>query len=193
MSSRCRNPSPRRIAAGLLLAALAVIWAEKSRAQQGTSPPGANSGPGFVAVTGLFPGGGSPPPPDPVAKQFQGNPQDIADGGRLFLWYNCVGCHFHGGGGIGPALMSNHWRYGGRLDQIFESISQGRPNGMPSWHGKIPDAQIWQLAAFVRSLSVPSAANGGPGEAMPVAPAPPAAPPPPPKTAAPGVGSTPPQ
>ncbi len=32
---------------------------------------------------------------------------------------------------------------------------------MPSWHGKIPDAQIWEIAAYVKSLSAPSAANGG--------------------------------
>jgi cytochrome c oxidase cbb3-type subunit 3 len=30
---------------------------------------------------------------------------------------------------------------------------KGRPNGMPSWGGRIPEYQIWQLAAFVLSLN----------------------------------------
>jgi cytochrome c oxidase cbb3-type subunit 3 len=66
---------------------------------------------------------------------------------------NCVGCHSHGGGGMGPALKDDEWRYGGRIDQIAASIAEGRPNGMPSWRGKLTDDQIWKLAAYVRSLS----------------------------------------
>jgi cytochrome c oxidase cbb3-type subunit 3 len=66
---------------------------------------------------------------------------------------NCVGCHSHGGGGMGPALMDDEWRYGGRIDQIATSIAEGRPNGMPSWRSKLTEDQIWQLAAYVRSLS----------------------------------------
>jgi hypothetical protein len=44
----------------------------------------------------------------------------------------CTGCYFEGGGGMGPALMSGYWRYGGQMDQIYESIAQGRLNGMPT-------------------------------------------------------------
>jgi cytochrome c oxidase cbb3-type subunit 3 len=54
---------------------------------------------------------------------------------------------------MGPALMDDEWRYGGRIDQIAATIAEGRPNGMPSWRGKLTDDQIWQLAAYVRSLS----------------------------------------
>ncbi len=39
------------------------------------------------------------------------------------------------------------------LSQIFASIQQGRPNGMPSFRGKLTNDQIWQLVAYVRSLS----------------------------------------
>ena len=113
---------------------------------------------------------------------YEGNPQAIAEGRRLFNWYNCSGCHSNGGGGFGPALMDQHWRYGGNLDQIFNYDFQGRPNGMPSWHGKIPNAQIWELAAFVKSLSAPSAANAG-QQPKPMPPAPPAVQPTPPPPA----------
>jgi len=81
---------------------------------------------------------------------------------------NCVGCHSHGGGGMGPALMDGKWRYGGRIDQIAASIYQGRPNGMPAWRYKLNEEQIWQLAAYVRSLSgqVPKDAVGARAETM---------------------------
>lgn len=66
---------------------------------------------------------------------------------------NCVGCHAHGGGAMGPALMDDEWRYGGSMTAIVATIDQGRPNGMPSWRGKLTPQQMWQLAAYVRSLS----------------------------------------
>lgn len=133
------------------------------------------------AVTTLFPGGGAMPPLNPAARKYVNNAQAIAAGSRLFDWYNCSGCHFHGAGGIGPSLMNDTWRYGGRIDQVYESIVHGRPNGMPSWQGKIPSNEIWEIAAYILSLSAPSSAKGGPGEAEPPSPppAPFGAPPPP--------------
>ena len=68
---------------------------------------------------------------------------------------NCSGCHFNGGGGMGPALMSGHWRYGGQIDQVYASIAQGRPNGMPSWQFVLQPQQMWELAAYVKSLAAP--------------------------------------
>jgi cytochrome c oxidase cbb3-type subunit 3 len=106
-----------------------------------------------TAVSGLFPGGGSPPAPDPEGAKYDGNAQAIATGKRLFDWYNCSGCHFHGAGGIGPSLMDTSWIYGDRIDQIYASIYQGRPNGMPSWGAKLSTTEIWELAAYIRSAA----------------------------------------
>jgi len=112
------------------------------------------TGPGFVAVSDLRPGASGPPaPPDPRGAQYEGNATHIANGQRYYTWFNCSGCHFNGGGGIGPALMDDKWRYGGRIEQIAASIEQGRPNGMPSFKDKIPDQQVWEIAAYVRALS----------------------------------------
>src|SRR5436305_1240980 len=81
------------------------------------------NGPGFVAVSDLRPGpAGPPPPPDPRAAEYEGNATHIANGQRYFQWFNCNGCHFSGGGGIGPALMDDKWRYGGMTEQIVASI-----------------------------------------------------------------------
>jgi cytochrome c oxidase cbb3-type subunit 3 len=136
----------------IILATFVAIRANNASAQQGM-PPDADKGPAEVSVSGLFPDGGAPPQPDPTGKLFEGNKQAIAIGKQLFGEMNCTGCHFNGGGGMGPALMSGNWRYGGRIDQIYESIAQGRPNGMPSWQGALDPTSIWDLAAFVKSLS----------------------------------------
>jgi len=58
-----------------------------------------------------------------------------------------------GGGGMGPPLMDEEWRYGGRMEDIVTTIWNGRPNGMPAWKGRITEQQAWELAAFVRSMS----------------------------------------
>lgn len=88
----------------------------------------------------------------------------ISEGQRLFDWFNCSGCHGGGGGGhIGPPLTDAEWRYGSSLEEIRRSIAEGRPNGMPAFGGKIEDAELWQLAAYVMSLSgrVPQDVSAG--------------------------------
>src|SRR5919107_4008508 len=92
-------------------------------------------------------------PLDARAAAYERNASAIAQGQQLYAWMNCVGCHSHGGGGMGPALMDDTWLYGGRIDQIAASIMEGRPRGMPAWQGKLTEQQMWQLAAYVRSLS----------------------------------------
>jgi cytochrome c oxidase cbb3-type subunit 3 len=159
MSSPYRNPERWAAATRLLpiaLTAVLAVAANDAWAQQATAPDAYN-GPKEVAVTGLFPNGGAPPPPDPIGRRFEGNALAVAYGKALFGEMNCTGCHFNGGGGMGPALMSGHWRYGGRIEQIYESIAQGRPNGMPSWQDSLQPTQMWDLAAYVKSLSVPAA------------------------------------
>lgn len=88
-----------------------------------------------------------------VRMWFDQNSWSMAQGKQLYDAYNCVGCHAHGGGGMGPPLMDEKWIYGSEPQQIYGSIVYGRPNGMPSFHGKIPDSQVWPIVAYVRSMS----------------------------------------
>ncbi len=90
---------------------------------------------------------------DSVAGPYDANAYGMSQGKQLFSQMNCVGCHSHGGGGMGPALMDANWIYGSNADQIFATIQQGRPNGMPAFRGKLTNDQIWQLVAYVRSMS----------------------------------------
>ena len=95
----------------------------------------------------------------------------LREGKRLYNAYNCVGCHAQGGGAIGPALMDSIWIYGSQPQQIYSDIVQGRPNGMPSFGGKLPDYQVWELVAYVRSMSgqLPSDVAPSRSDQMPVA------------------------
>jgi cytochrome c oxidase cbb3-type subunit III len=104
-----------------------------------------------VVLTDLHPGGGSPPAR--AIAPYEQNAYALNEGKRLYSAYNCSGCHANGGGGMGPALMDDQWIYGDEADQIYRTIVEGRPNGMPTFRGKIPDYQVWQLAAYVRSMS----------------------------------------
>ena len=83
---------------------------------------------------------------------YEGNAYAVSEGQRLYAQYNCAGCHFHGGGGIGPPLMDAEWIYGSTPSNIYTSIVEGRPNGMPSFGGHIPDNQVWEIVAYVRAL-----------------------------------------
>ena len=56
---------------------------------------------------------------------------------------------------MGPSLRRPDFLYGRRADQIFDSVAQGRSNGMPAWGTRIPEQQIWQLVAYIQSLRTP--------------------------------------
>jgi cytochrome c oxidase cbb3-type subunit 3 len=94
---------------------------------------------------------------------YHDNAYAMSEGKRLYNWFNCVGCHAHGGGGIGPALMDHRWIYGSRPDQIYSTIVQGRPNGMPSFAGRLTDQQVWQLVAYVESMAALVPKDAAPG------------------------------
>nr|NUR38065.1 cytochrome c [Sphingomonas sp.] len=147
MSSRFRARLLLAVAAALTLSAC------DREERHSRSKPIGETVPAGQSPDTIIPGGGSPQPLDPRAALYDNNAPAIAEGQFLYNQMNCVGCHAHGGGAIGPALMDDEWRYGGRIDQIATSIAEGRPNGMPSWRGKLTEDQIWKIAAYVRSLS----------------------------------------
>ncbi len=77
----------------------------------------------------------------------------LTQGRQLFNAFNCSGCHGSaGGGGMGPPLADADWFYGGSDAQIYATIIQGRPNGMPSFGQSLSGEAVWKLAAFVKSL-----------------------------------------
>ena len=140
--------------ASLVVAAVAALTlaACDREERHSRSKPIGETIPGASPDT-IFPGATGAPPIDARAAGYENNANAISQGQTLYMQMNCVGCHSHGGGGMGPPLMDSEWRYGGSMTQIAATIVEGRPNGMPSFRGKLTDDQVWQLAAYVRSLS----------------------------------------
>jgi cytochrome c oxidase cbb3-type subunit 3 len=137
----------------LVAGALAGCYREKRQFESPPESPARDP----VRMSAILPGASAPlqagARPTPDRSQLEENAYAVSQGKRLFRWYNCSGCHSNGGGGMGPALMDNTWRYGHEPRAIYATIVEGRPNGMPSFGGRIPDEQVWQIVAYVRSLS----------------------------------------
>lgn len=142
MFSRC----PEIFVCFALACALAGCEREQRRF---TEDPGASSLPKSIALSTIQPGGPTPSMDSP----YDYNAHAIAQGKQLYEWFNCTGCHAQGGGAIGPPLMDATWVYGDQPQNIFATIVEGRPNGMPSFRGRIQTQQVWQLVAYVRSMS----------------------------------------
>jgi cytochrome c oxidase cbb3-type subunit III len=105
-----------------------------------------------IPVSNLFPGGVSTRPnfQNPVAN----DPAAAQRGMSYFNAFNCVGCHAaNGGGGMGPALSNRFFKYGDAPENIYLTIVQGRPNGMPSWGALLPDPVVWDLVAYIKGIS----------------------------------------
>jgi cytochrome c oxidase cbb3-type subunit 3 len=94
-------------------------------------------------------------PVDPgIANPLADDPTAAQLGMDLFNQMNCVGCHApNGAGGMGPALSNSKFIYGSKPADIYLTIAQGRPNGMPAWGATLPDQAIWQLVSYVQSIS----------------------------------------
>ena len=100
--------------------------------------------PGMVAPRGITP-----------RNPYEGDANAVAIGAKLFVAYNCIDCHgADGSGAMGPSLADGRWHFGGSPAEVFESIYQGRPEGMPAWGSLISTDQVWLLTTYVRSLQV---------------------------------------
>jgi cbb3-type cytochrome c oxidase subunit III len=98
--------------------------------------------------------GGVPIPRGMVLRNpYEGNAAAVATGAKLFVAYNCIDCHgADGSGAMGPSLADGRWHFGGTAAEVYESIYQGRPDGMPAWGSLLSSDQIWTLVTYVRSL-----------------------------------------
>jgi cytochrome c oxidase cbb3-type subunit 3 len=81
------------------------------------------------------------------------SPEARAAGRTLYLQLNCAGCHcYHGEGNMGPQLSDKYWLFGGTPAEIYQSVSLGRPKGMPAWGHALPPQSRWELVAYLDSL-----------------------------------------
>jgi cytochrome c oxidase cbb3-type subunit 3 len=159
MSSRCR----KRIVDGTLAAFLFFsVGCESERREFRAQMPVPPLEQGQQASPRAGPiGRPAAPPPENAARPaprstdepFQDSRWGVGEGKRLYSWFNCAGCHSPGGGGgMGPPFIDAEWRYGAAPHEVFASIVEGRPNGMPSFRDRMPAAETWKLVAYVRTL-----------------------------------------
>ena len=133
-----------------VLLAAALAGCEREQRSYREVPPAATAFPA-VQTTDLQAG---PKLVDPVVGSYQENRWAVGQGMIYYVQFNCAGCHAPGGGGgMGPPLNDDEWIYGSDPENIFDTVVEGRPNGMPSFRGKINNSQLWQLVAYVRSMS----------------------------------------
>ena len=145
---------------GVALLTLCALSCEReTRKFQEVSP--ASSPAGATRLTPLQPGAAEPMPAH--LSPYEENAYGQAEGKRLYAAMNCNGCHLMGGGGIGPALMDDKWIYGAEPEQIFSTIVQGRPNGMPAFAGRLPNQQVWQLVSYIQSMAGLTPEDSAPG------------------------------
>lgn len=91
---------------------------------------------------------------------------DAAKGKQIYDTY-CLTCHGPNGDGQGPVgktlnppprdFTKGDFKYGGTDQDIFDVISNGAASKggsalMAPWGAVIPEAQRWDLVAYVRSL-----------------------------------------
>lgn len=87
-----------------------------------------------------------------IDNPFEGRQTAVAQGKTLFAQMNCAGCHGYDlAGAMGPDLTDRYWRYGGTPGAIYQSIANGRPQGMPAWRQALPPADIWMLVSYIQS------------------------------------------
>jgi cytochrome c oxidase cbb3-type subunit 3 len=123
----------------------------KPAAHEGGAP-----GPAVISAdevpTGDIAGAGQSETGALIANPLAGQPAAMARGKALFVQMNCAGCHGYGlGGAMGPNLTDRYWRYGGTPGAIYQSIADGRPQGMPAWRDALPPSDIWSLVSYVQS------------------------------------------
>jgi mono/diheme cytochrome c family protein len=84
------------------------------------------------------------------------SPQAPSAAADLFR-QNCAGCHGADGKGTRsagtPDFTNNSVQSGFSDQQITDTIRQGKPGRMPAFSGKLSDAQIAELASYVRTFS----------------------------------------
>ncbi len=79
----------------------------------------------------------------------------VEHSGKVIFGDNCAACHATGGAGNSgyPVLADDDWLYGGTIEQIQATITNGR-KGMMTAHGAtLSEAEIDALANYVVGLS----------------------------------------
>jgi mxaJ protein len=118
---------------------------QENQAPQSSPPP----------PTAQTPSDGSQTPPSfKKLNPFTGKEDGIAAGKTLYIQVGCQGCHGGGGGGgMAASLIDDNWKFGSDDETLFKLIKGQIPEQtMPVVYSSLPDDQVWQILAFIRTL-----------------------------------------
>lgn len=88
-----------------------------------------------------------------IRNPYEGDSAAAREGERLYQQMNCADCHGYDlKGGMGPNLTDRYWRYGGSPAEIYKTLWEGRPQGMPAWGRALPPEQLWKLVTYIQSF-----------------------------------------
>jgi cytochrome c oxidase cbb3-type subunit 3 len=105
----------------------------------------------------------------PANNPFRGDLGAIAEGAQIFGSI-CASCHQANGRGlVGPSLVDPFWKYGSADTALFETVSSGRPGGMPAWASAIGSEKIWKTLAYLETLPRSAAPGIGAPDYIPAA------------------------
>ena len=67
----------------------------------------------------------------------------------------CGACHGAGGEGTStfPVLADDVWLYGGKIENIVESIAEGRQGEMPGFKGQLSETELNDVVKYLQELS----------------------------------------
>jgi cytochrome c oxidase cbb3-type subunit 3 len=88
----------------------------------------------------------------PKTNPYHGDQAALAEGAEIFATI-CAACHLPDGKGlVGPSLVDPYWKYGHTDEALFETVSNGRPLGMPPWGAQLGTEKIWKVLAYIETL-----------------------------------------
>ncbi len=144
-------PGPR--AAFAFALALAFAFAFGCSRQPEAATNAMQSAVPAVDVPGIIHPGGRALPVTALKNPYAGSGDVAKQGAQLFVQMNCDGCHGDdASGAVGPDLGDGRFRYGASDAALFQSIYQGRPNGMPAWGTVLAPDVVWRLVTYIQSL-----------------------------------------
>ena len=88
----------------------------------------------------------------PKENPYRGDAVALAAGQETWVAI-CAACHKPDGSGlVGPSLVDPYWKYGDDDAALYETVSEGRPEGMPPWAAQLGSEKIWQVLAYMETL-----------------------------------------
>jgi quinoprotein dehydrogenase-associated probable ABC transporter substrate-binding protein len=129
-----------------------VPLAAANQAAVGAIPVPPEAPPASGAKAGTQAGASSDTKKNPFTDKEDG----IAAGKKLYIQVGCQGCHGGGGGGgMAASLIDDNWKFGSDDETLFKLIKGQIPEQtMPTVYNTLPDEQVWQILAFIRTLYI---------------------------------------